>query len=83
MTAQQRIYYENTVYHAMSRGNNKQKVLNGETSKILFIDILEKYRKRFAFKLYAFVLMDNHFHLILEANRRHSISKVMQAVLLS
>jgi len=83
MVAQQRIYYENTIYHAMSRGNNKQKILAGDANKILFIEILDKYKNRFAFKLYAFVLMDNHVHLIIEANYRHSISRIMQAILLS
>lgn len=83
MVAQRRTYYHNTTYHAMSRGNNKQHILGGEKNKTLFIDILDKYKKRFSFKLYAFVLMDNHFHLVLEAGSRHPISKIMHSVLLS
>jgi len=83
MVAQRRIYYENTVYHAMSRGNNKQKILAGDHNKILFAEILDRYKKRFSFKLYAFVLMDNHVHVVIEANNRHSISKIMQSILLS
>jgi len=83
MTAQRRVYYHNAVYHVVSRGNNKQRILEGDQNKALFIEILEKYKERFLFKLYAFVLMDNHAHLIIEANSHQPISKIMQSILLS
>ncbi len=76
-----RIYYERTVYHVMSRGNNRQNVL--EENKDLFLEIVSKYQTRFKFKIYAYVVMDNHFHLIVECERKNNISRVMQPILLS
>ena len=78
-----RIYFENAVYHVMSRGNNRQFILKAQDDKLNFLESLSKYKIRYDFKLYAFVLMDNHFHLLLEANSRHNVSKIMQAILLS
>lgn len=83
MTRQKRIYFKNAVYHVTIRGNNRQDVLREDCDKQRFLDSLEKFKSRFGFKLYAFVLMDNHVHLIIEAANQISISKIMQAVTLS
>jgi len=58
-------------------------VLKGEEEKGLFLSSLARYKKRFGFKLYGLVIMDNHFHLLLETNETNDISKVMQSFLLS
>ncbi|MFC1593866.1 transposase [Candidatus Omnitrophota bacterium] len=78
-----RIYYESAVYHVISRGNNKHYILKNEEDKISFLLSLAKYKERFSFRVYGFVLMDNHIHMIMEVNEKHTISKVMQAILLS
>jgi len=78
-----RLYYENAVYHVISRGNNKQFILEDDSDKNSFLLSTAKYKEKFDFKLYCFVLMDNHIHMVIEANERHNISRVMQAILLS
>ena len=83
MTAQRRVYYRHAIYHIVSRGNNKQKILEGDQNKALFIEILGKYKKRFSFKLYAFVVMDNHIHLVVETTDVQPVSRIMQSILLS
>ncbi len=83
MTISRRIYYEYPVYHITSRGNNRQPILAGQADKETFLESLSRYKLRYAFKIYAFVLMDNHFHLIIETHPLHNISKVMQSILLS
>ncbi len=83
MARQKRLYFSRAVYHVCIRGNNRQYVLRGKEDKIAFLDSLSKFRKRFGFKIYALVLMDNHIHLILEIPDKITISKVMQAVALS
>jgi len=37
-------------------------------------------RKRYSFYLYAYVLMPNHFHLVLEV-QEHSTSRLLQSLL--
>ena len=78
-----RIYYENATYHVISRGNNRQFILKDEDDKRSLLLSIAKYKDRYHFLLYAFVLMDNHIHLIIEVNESHNISRVMQAILLS
>jgi putative transposase len=78
-----RIYYDHAVYHITIRGNNRQEILKVNSNKRSFLATVSKFKKRFGFKLYAFVLMDNHAHLVLEATMVANISKVMQAIALS
>ena len=79
----QRIYYNNAVYHISIRGNNRQMILKEEEDKIEFLKTLDKFKGRFRFKLFGFVIMDNHAHLVIESNGLINISKIMQAITLS
>lgn len=83
MTSIKRLYYRNAVYHICIRGNNKQYILGQEEDKIVFLDSLEKFRARFGFKVYAFVIMDNHAHLVIKTDSLITISKIMHAITLS
>lgn len=83
MTRYSRIYFENAVYHITIRGNNKQEILKTDKDKELFLESLQKFKSRFGFKIYGFVLMDNHAHLVLQTNHKINISKIMHAICLS
>lgn len=78
-----RIYYSNAVYHISIRGNNRQAILEKSEDKKAFLETLNKYKARLKFRLFGFVLMDNHVHLVIGANESVNISKIMQAVALS
>ena len=83
MSRTKRIYYNNAIYHVCIRGNNRQMVLLKEEDKKEFLKTLSKFKARFKFKLFGFVLMDNHAHLVIKANGLINISKIMQAITLS
>ena len=83
MSRTPRVYYHNAVYHVTIRGNNKQAVLRKEEDKNNFLKSLRRYKERFKFKLFGFVLMDNHAHLVIQTNASINISRVMQAIILS
>lgn len=83
MVRQKRIYYSNAVYHITFRGNNRQNVFENKEDKIAFLKSLSKFKNRFQFKLYGFVIMSNHAHLVIQTNHYQPISKIMHALLLS
>lgn len=83
MVRQKRVYYNNAVYHVVFRGNNRQHVLADSKDKESLLQTLAKYKDRFGFRFYGFVLMDNHAHLVLGTDHVTNISKIMQAILLS
>ena len=83
MTRQKRIYFQNAVYHITIRGNNKLNILKENKDKEMFLKSLKKFKSRFGFKLFGFVLMDNHVHLVIGTSNSVTISKIMQAITLS
>ncbi|MDE2222462.1 MAG: transposase [Candidatus Omnitrophica bacterium] len=83
MSRLKRIYYGNAVYHVIFRGNNRQNILKLKSDKENLFKSIQKYQERMKIKIYGFVLMDNHVHMVMEAGEVHNISKIMQAILLS
>jgi REP element-mobilizing transposase RayT len=66
----------------MARGNNGQAVYLDRADYKAFLEALQTIRERYSFYLYAYVLMPNHFHLLVEV-QEVSTGRVMQALLTS
>lgn len=78
-----RITLENAYYHVMSRGNQKQSVFLEDSDFEKYLGLLKHYKRKFGFKLYAWCLMPNHVHLILDVNNPEDLAKIMQALKLA
>ncbi len=74
---QQRVEFEGAIYHVMQRGNNKETIFQGEADKRFFIAELANSKKKYGFKLFGYVLLDNHYHLLLQTGTV-PLSKIMQ-----
>ena len=61
-----RIQYPGAVYHVTCRGNERKAIFKDDADRKKMLQILEQSIKIYAVKLYAYVLMNNHFHLLLE-----------------
>lgn len=66
MPRQPRVQYAGAVYHVMSRGNHLQKVFRTDRDCEVFLTTLGEVCVRMGWKVYAYALMDNHYHLLLE-----------------
>ncbi|NVL89600.1 MAG: transposase [Desulfobacterales bacterium] len=77
MARQWRIQYPGALYHVLSRGNDHQDIFLSEKDKQLFLEIIGELTERFSVEAYAFVLMNNHYHLLLKTVRPN-LSKAMQ-----
>lgn len=72
-----RIEYPGALYHIIVRGNRKQDIFHEDQDRLLYLDRLAHYKKERDFRLYAYVLMTNHVHLLIETGKT-PISRVMQ-----
>lgn len=54
------------IYHVILRGNNRQKIFHTDEDYVAFLKRLREYRNQCGFRLYAYCLMDNHIHLLLQ-----------------
>lgn len=72
------------IYHVLTRGNNRQDVFKEEKDHEKYIEILQKYKERYGFKLYHYVLMTNHAHLVLEPTEKGgALADIMKGINLS
>lgn len=72
-----RIEYEGAYYHVLSRGNERRDIFFGDGDRRLFLSTLGEASHRFKVDVFAFVLMSNHFHLLLRTNLAN-LSRAMQ-----
>jgi REP element-mobilizing transposase RayT len=61
-----RIQYPNAVYHVTCRGNERQDIFQDDEDRKRFLQILIQAINIYSIKLYSYVFMSNHFHLLLE-----------------
>ena len=66
MPRKQRIEYPGAVYHVISRGNYRKELFLMEGSGESFETALLECAGRCGWKLHAYVIMSNHYHLVVE-----------------
>jgi REP element-mobilizing transposase RayT len=79
MARKPRIEFEGAFYHVITRGNQRQKVFKNKDDFLKYLDILSNYKMRYKYFLYAFVLMNNHVHLLIET-QEIPLSKILQGI---
>jgi putative transposase len=65
--------------HIVQRGNNRQRCFVDAQDKAVFCRYLTKNIAEFGVSLHAWVLMDNHFHLLATPGVEGAVSQMMQA----
>ena len=63
-------------YHVTARGNNRTALFRDDPDRQRFMALVSELPERFSVQIHAFVLMNNHYHLLLrtpEPNLSHAI----------
>ena len=53
-------------YHLTARGNERRAIFRDDRDREHFLDLLAELPERFGTLLHGFVLMPNHYHLLLQ-----------------
>ena len=75
-----RLEIQGGLYHIITRGNNRQRIFGSDDDYRKFLLQLAHQKARLPFYLYAYCLMPNHIHLLIE-RQDDSVSRVMQRLL--
>jgi putative transposase len=67
-------------HHVIQRGNNRQITFHHKGDFELLLDLLGEYSEREKVDIHAYVLMSNHFHLLVTPQDANGLSRMMQAV---
>lgn len=79
MARKPRIQFEGAFYHIIVRGNQRQDIFLDDEDRRSYLERLQRYRTKCGFILYAYVLMTNHVHLLIETPN-DPISRIMQMI---
>jgi len=61
-----RIEYEGAIYHVLCRGDRREAIFHDDADRELFLWTLGAMCQRSGMRLHSYVLMSNHYHLLLE-----------------
>ncbi len=75
-----RVLSSSGIYHVMARGIDKENIFNNTDDFLKFLSYIGKSKEKEEFKLYAYCLMPNHIHLLLQSHQ-DSLGKALQRII--
>ncbi len=79
MPRKSRVLFEGALYHVTSRGNARQVIFHQDGDRERFLEQLGERAGSFGVVVHAFVLMDNHYHLLVRTPRGN-LNRFMQCL---
>ncbi|MBI4707734.1 MAG: transposase [Candidatus Omnitrophica bacterium] len=80
MPRQARIDYPGALHHVIGRGIERKAIFKEEADKSLFLKIIKEQLSKSKVQIYAWSIMDNHFHILLQTGET-SLAEFMRGVL--
>ena len=79
MARRPRLLAPGVLYHVIVRGNQRQKTFLSDGDYQAYLEMLGRYRGRLGLTVYAYCLMPNHVHLLVETGAQ-PLSRFMQSL---
>jgi putative transposase len=80
MPRQARISIPDIPYHITQRGNFKENIFDEDADREVYLDLFFAYSLEYGLKVYAWCLMDNHIHFVVEPKSKNSMWKVFKSL---
>ncbi len=61
-----RLEFSGAIYHITSRGDRQEAIYEDDADRLQWLDILSKVCERYNWRVHAYCLMENHYHIVLE-----------------
>lgn len=74
-----RIEYYGAIYHIIQGGNDKKPIFKLNKYKKYLLEILSEAKEDYDFRIFAYVIMDNHYHFLIQT-LNISISRIMHMI---
>ncbi len=66
MARKLRVEYAGAIYHVMNRGDRREAIFDDDQDRTRFVETLGESCAKTGWQVHAYVLMPNHFHLVVE-----------------
>lgn len=80
MPRKARAEVEGGLYHVITRSNNRRQIFSSRADYEKFLSLLAVQKTKLSFFLYAYCLMTNHVHLLLE-RQTSAVGRIMHRLL--
>ncbi|TWU07586.1 transposase [Stieleria varia] len=80
MPRQKRADEAGVIYHAINRGNARQKIFLKQDDYDAFIRVLAEGLEKYPVELFSFALMPNHWHLVLRPQQNGQMGRLLRWV---
>lgn len=80
MARKPRLFVSGMPYHIVNRGHNRMHCFGHDADKIIFFNMLRSKLEEFSITLHAFVLMSNHYHLLVTPENGEEVPHFMQCL---
>jgi putative transposase len=67
-------------YFVTANTDKRQQIFRDPDAASFFLNTLRYYKPLLGFKIYSYVVMPDHIHLLIEPNDRYDLSEVMKAI---
>ncbi|MBQ0721376.1 MAG: transposase [Gammaproteobacteria bacterium] len=61
-----RLEFAGAIYHLTSRGDRREAIYDDDDDRLQWLETLARVCARFNWRVHAYCLMDNHYHLVVE-----------------
>jgi len=79
MARKARLKANDAIFHIMCKSISEVTLFKDSQDKEKYLSLVKKYKKLYSVKIYGYCLMDNHAHLLIDANGS-DISKIMHGI---
>ena len=80
MARQPRLTVAAYPHHVIQRGNDRQAIVRDDADRERLLSLWQEHAQTFKVAIHAWVIMDNHFHLLLTPETDEGLPQMMQAV---
>ncbi len=74
MPRKMRVEYPGALYHLMSRGDRREPIFKDDRDRVCFLETLGEACGKTGWRVQAWCLMANHFHLVVETPKANLVS---------
>ncbi len=80
MARQPRLTLAGYPHHVIQRGNDRQAIVRDDADRERLLALWQEHAQTFKAAIHAYVIMDNHFHLLVTPDTDEGLPQMMQAV---
>ncbi|MFH1867915.1 MAG: transposase [Candidatus Omnitrophota bacterium] len=75
-----RVYVEGILYYVTSKSGHNEDLFLDSADYKEYISLIDRYKRQYGFKLYAYTLLPKHLHMLIELKNNIGISNIMHDI---